>query len=52
MPPEEQDILAALLKSTWEHGLIPEPIYRAALNRLYSSKTEGAPRHGYPQSTR
>ena len=35
MQPIDQDIIAALLKSTWEHGLIPEPTYRAALNKLF-----------------
>ena len=40
MPPEERDILAALLKSVWEHGLIPEPAYRAALNRLLCTKAK------------
>jgi|GEM_PF-2891618 len=31
----EHDIIAAMLKRTWEHGLIPEPTYRAALNKLF-----------------
>ena len=31
----EQDIIVALLKSIWEHGLIPEPTYRAALSKLF-----------------
>ena len=34
MPPVEKDIIAVLLKSAWEHGLISEPTYRAALNKL------------------
>ena len=35
MQPIDQDIIAALLKSVWEHGLIPEATYRAALNKLF-----------------
>jgi len=35
MQPSEQDVIAALLKSVWEHGLIPEPTYRTALNKLF-----------------
>lgn len=35
MHPSEQDIIAALLKRTWEHGLISEATYRAALNKLF-----------------
>jgi len=34
MPPVDKDIIAVLLKSVWEHGLISEPTYRAALNKL------------------
>ena len=30
----EKDIIAVLLKSIWEYGLIPEATYRAALNKL------------------
>ena len=37
MRPEDQDIIAALLKSIWEHSLIPEPTYRAALNKLFDA---------------
>ena len=34
MQPVEQDIVAALLKSIWEQGLISEPTYHVALNKL------------------
>ena len=34
MPPVEKDIITALLKTIWEQGLIPEPSYRVALNKL------------------
>jgi len=37
MQPADQNIIAALLKSVWEHGLIPEPTYRVALNKLLST---------------
>jgi len=46
MQPIDQDIIAALLKSIWEHGLIPEPAYRAALGKLYGGS------HGYTKSPR
>ena len=62
MPPVEQDIIAALLKSVWEHGLIPEATYRAALNKLFctfdvgapvnydsNTKRKGSASHGYSQ---
>ena len=37
MLPVDQDIIAALLKSVWEHGLIPEPTYHVALNKLFDA---------------
>ena len=41
MLPVDQDINAALLKSVWEHGLIPESTYRAALNKLVCTSDMG-----------
>jgi hypothetical protein len=65
MHPEEQDIIAALLKSVWEHGLIPEPTYHVALNKLFYTfdapraigydntiKQKGVHSHGHKNSTR
>ena len=61
--PAEKDIIAALLKSVWEHGLIPEATHRAALNKLFCAfdaeapmgydgivQEKGSMRHGYSQS--
>ena len=55
----EQDIIAVLLKIVYEHDLIPEPTYRAALNKLFCTidacdiiEKKGAHRHGHPKSTR
>jgi len=43
MPPVEKDIIAALLKSIGEHGLIPEQTYRASLNKLFYTFDANAP---------
>jgi len=50
MEPIEKDIIAALLKSVWEHDLISETTYRAALGRLYEGA--GQRENGYPQGAR
>ena len=50
MQPAEQEIIAVLLKSVWEHGLIPEATYRAALSKLFCTCDERSAAHGYPQS--
>ena len=41
MQPVDQDIIAALLKSVWDHGLIPESTYRAALNKVVCTSDMG-----------
>jgi len=41
MPPVEKDIIAVLLKSAWEHGLIPEPTYHMALSKLFCTLDAG-----------
>jgi len=37
----EKDIVAVLLKSVWEHGLIPEATHHAALNKLFCTFDAG-----------
>ena len=37
MDKTERDIVAALLKTVYTSGLIPEAAYRAALDKLFSS---------------
>ena len=43
MPPVEKDIIAVLLKSVWEHGLISEATYHTTLNKLLCTFDANAP---------
>ena len=64
MQPIDQDIIAALLKSVWAHGLIPETTYRATLHKLFytfdvngsisyddEKQCKGVHSYGYSEST-